>query len=88
MKLMPELLCYHFNALTHHHSTNHNLTGLRIKEVKEVYEGEVVELTPEEKEDSLGGYGKAIAHVLITLKTNKGEIIAGLSNSVAVVVVL
>eukprot|EP00298_Acanthocystis_sp_HF-20_P001469 c11888_g1_i3.p1 GENE.c11888_g1_i3~~c11888_g1_i3.p1 ORF type:complete len:470 (+),score=206.59 c11888_g1_i3:33-1412(+) len=46
--------------------------GLRIKEVKEVYEGEVVELTPEETEDPLGGYGKTVAHVIITLKTNKG----------------
>jgi RuvB-like protein 1 (pontin 52) len=29
--------------------------GLRIKEVKEVYEGQVTELTPEEVEDPLGG---------------------------------
>merc|ERR1711871_1830734 len=32
--------------------------GLRIKETKEVYEGEVTELTPEEAENPLGGYGK------------------------------
>jgi RuvB-like protein 1 (pontin 52) len=32
--------------------------GLRIKENKEVYEGEVIELTPEETENPLGGYGK------------------------------
>ena len=32
--------------------------GLRIKETKEVYEGEVTELTPCETENSLGGYGK------------------------------
>lgn len=31
--------------------------GLRIKENKEVYEGEVTELTPEETENPLGGYG-------------------------------
>jgi len=31
---------------------------LRIKENKEVYEGEVTELTPEETENPLGGYGK------------------------------
>jgi hypothetical protein len=31
--------------------------GLRIKETKEVYEGEVTELTPEETENPLGGYG-------------------------------
>jgi len=46
--------------------------GLRIKETKEVYEGEVTELTPEEAENPLGGYGKTIAHVIIGLKTTKG----------------
>eukprot|EP01111_Echinosteliopsis_oligospora_P017396 TRINITY_DN7510_c0_g1_i5.p1 TRINITY_DN7510_c0_g1~~TRINITY_DN7510_c0_g1_i5.p1 ORF type:complete len:414 (-),score=121.73 TRINITY_DN7510_c0_g1_i5:109-1350(-) len=47
--------------------------GLRIKETKEVYEGEVTELTPEETENQLGGYGKTIAHVVIGLKTTKGS---------------
>merc|ERR1712028_18703 len=46
--------------------------GLRIKETKEVYEGEVTELTPEEAENPLGGYGKTIANVVIGLKTTKG----------------
>ncbi|KAJ3160919.1 RuvB-like protein 1 [Geranomyces michiganensis] len=46
--------------------------GLRIKEVKEVYEGEIIELTPEETENPLGGYGKTISHVVIGLKTVKG----------------
>eukprot|EP01112_Ceratiomyxa_fruticulosa_P013178 TRINITY_DN368_c0_g2_i1.p1 TRINITY_DN368_c0_g2~~TRINITY_DN368_c0_g2_i1.p1 ORF type:complete len:456 (+),score=111.45 TRINITY_DN368_c0_g2_i1:221-1588(+) len=46
--------------------------GLRIKESKEVYEGEVTELTPEETENPLGGYGKTVAHVIIGLKTAKG----------------
>ena len=46
--------------------------GLRIRESKEVYEGEVVELTVEETEDPLGGYGRTLSHVLITLKTIKG----------------
>src|SRR5689334_21792353 len=46
--------------------------GLRIKEQKEVYEGEVVEITPEETENPHGGYGKTIAHVVIGLKTTKG----------------
>lgn len=46
--------------------------GLRIKETKEVYEGEVTELTPEETDNPMGGYGKTIAHVLIGLKTAKG----------------
>eukprot|EP00949_MAST-11_sp_MAST-11-sp1_P003365 g3365.t1 len=46
--------------------------GLRIKENKEVYEGEVTELRPVETESALGGYGKSISHVLIGLKTTKG----------------
>eukprot|EP01119_Soliformovum_irregulare_P018587 TRINITY_DN5734_c0_g1_i1.p1 TRINITY_DN5734_c0_g1~~TRINITY_DN5734_c0_g1_i1.p1 ORF type:complete len:460 (+),score=143.26 TRINITY_DN5734_c0_g1_i1:36-1415(+) len=46
--------------------------GLRIKEIKEVYEGEVTELTPEESENALGGYGKTIVSVIIGLKTTKG----------------
>lgn len=46
--------------------------GLRIKENKEVYEGEVTEVIPEETEDPSGGYGKTIAHVVVGLKTVKG----------------
>lgn len=46
--------------------------GLRIKETKEVYEGEVTELTPSEAENPLSGYGKTISHVVVGLKTVKG----------------
>lgn len=46
--------------------------GLRIKESKEVYEGEVVSITPEETENPLSGYGKTVSHVVISLKTGKG----------------
>ena len=51
--------------------------GLRIKEAKEVYEGEVTQLTVEETEDPLAGaasaaYGRTISHVVLTLKTTKG----------------
>ena len=46
--------------------------GLRIKENKEVYEGEVTELSPEETENPGGGYGKTVAHVIIGLKTTRG----------------
>lgn len=46
--------------------------GLRVKETKEVYEGEVTELTPEETENPLGGYGKTISHVVVGLKSAKG----------------
>ncbi|GAA5956738.1 hypothetical protein JCM5350_003526 [Sporobolomyces pararoseus] len=46
--------------------------GLRVKETKEVYEGEVTELTPAETENPLSGYGKTISHVIVALKTVKG----------------
>jgi len=46
--------------------------GLRIKENKEVYEGEVTELTPEETNSETGSYGKVISQVVIGLKTVKG----------------
>ncbi|XP_054723423.1 ruvB-like 1 [Uloborus diversus] len=47
--------------------------GLRIKEVKEIYEGEVTEISPVESENPLGGYGKTVTHVVIGLKTTKGS---------------
>ncbi|KAL0213581.1 hypothetical protein RCL1_007207 [Eukaryota sp. TZLM3-RCL] len=46
--------------------------GLRIKETKEVYEGELTEFTPNEAENPLAGYGKTIESVVITLKTSRG----------------
>ncbi|KAL6934254.1 hypothetical protein ACO0OL_002796 [Hanseniaspora opuntiae] len=49
---------------------------IRMKELKEVYEGEVIELQPEESNNTLGqdiqGYGKSLSHVVITLKAAKG----------------
>jgi RuvB-like protein 1 (pontin 52) len=45
--------------------------GLKIKETKEVWEGEVTELKTEEKAES-EGYGKTVSSVIITLKTSKG----------------
>lgn len=47
--------------------------GIRIKETKEVYEGEVTELTPEERPDPHGGTGKKVTAVMIGLKTSKGQ---------------
>jgi TIP49 P-loop domain len=47
-------------------------SGLRIKETKEVYEGEVTELTPSESENPLSGYGKTVSHVIVGLKTVRG----------------
>ena len=49
-----------------------SIPGLRIKETKEVYEGEVTELTPTESENPLSGYGKTVSHVIVGLKTVKG----------------
>jgi RuvB-like protein 1 len=46
--------------------------GLRIRETKEVYEGEVTELTPVETENPMGGFGRTISNVIIGLKTAKG----------------
>jgi RuvB-like protein 1 (pontin 52) len=48
--------------------------GLRLREQKEVYEGEVVELTVQETEDPLNSnaYGRSISHVILGLKTTKG----------------
>jgi len=46
--------------------------GLRIKETKEVYEGEVVSITPVQTESAAGGYGKAVSHVVVSLKATKG----------------
>jgi len=46
--------------------------GLRIKETKEVWEGEVVELKTEEANDPSGGATKIVTSVIITLKTSKG----------------
>lgn len=47
--------------------------GLRIKETKEVWEGEVTDITPEETEDPHGGYGKVVSMVIVGLKTTKGQ---------------
>ncbi|XP_018330156.1 ruvB-like helicase 1 [Agrilus planipennis] len=47
--------------------------GLRIRETKEVYEGEVTELTPVETENLTGGYGKTVSHIIIGLRTAKGS---------------
>ena len=46
--------------------------GLRIRETKEVYEGEVTEITPVEAESPLGGYGKTLSHVILGLRATKG----------------
>lgn len=42
-------------------------------EKKEVYEGEVVEITPFEADAVNFGYGKTVSHVELVLKTSKGS---------------
>lgn len=46
--------------------------GLKIRETKQVYEGEVTQLSPIETENPISGYGKTISHIIIGLKTSKG----------------
>lgn len=46
--------------------------GLKIKEIKEIYEGEVVELKPHEVENPLSENGKTISHIILVLKSSKG----------------
>ena len=53
--------------------SNHYPHEFRIKETKEVWEGEVVEISPEEVEDPHGGYGKVVQSVIVGLKTTKGQ---------------
>jgi len=48
--------------------------ALRIKETKEVYEGEVTELTPVETENPLAGYGKTISHLVQYLSIQRFNI--------------
>jgi len=50
----------------------YNLIYSSETETKEIYEGEVTEITPLETESPMGGYGKTISHVVIGLKTSKG----------------
>ncbi|CAB3398492.1 unnamed protein product [Caenorhabditis bovis] len=48
--------------------------GLRVKETKDVYEGEVTELTPVETSNSASnGLAKTISHLILSLKTAKGS---------------
>merc|ERR1712061_546105 len=58
--------------------------GIKIREQKEVYEGEVIELNPVETEDPMasGTYSKTVSHVIITLKTAKGNKQLKLDNSI------
>lgn len=46
--------------------------GIRIKEKKEVYEGEITKLIPEETTETLLGYNQTISFVTICLKTMRG----------------
>lgn len=56
--------------------------GLRIKEDKSVYEGEVTEIKPVEVDNPLGGYGKQIHHVILSLKATSGTKVLKLDPSI------
>ncbi|ODV92908.1 hypothetical protein CANCADRAFT_95346 [Tortispora caseinolytica NRRL Y-17796] len=59
--------------------------GLRVRETKEVYEGEVTEISPQEAENPLSsasGYGKTISSVQVGLKTSKGTKLLSLDPSI------
>ena len=45
--------------------------GLRIKETKEVWEGELNELRLEETENPGEGYEKVVSSIIITLRSSK-----------------
>lgn len=45
--------------------------GIKISEVKDVYTGEVKEITPEYQPNAIGGYGKTICGVIVSLQTTK-----------------
>eukprot|EP00922_Rhytidocystis_sp_ex-Travisia-forbesii_P068842 GHVS01102700.1.p1 GENE.GHVS01102700.1~~GHVS01102700.1.p1 ORF type:complete len:476 (-),score=83.10 GHVS01102700.1:1472-2899(-) len=47
--------------------------GIRVRDLKDVYEGEVTEMTAEETENPHGGFGKTVSAVILTLKTAKGS---------------
>jgi len=47
--------------------------GVRMKETKDVWEGEVVELKTEESEDPHAAGQKIVNSVIVTLKTSKGS---------------
>ena len=77
---------FFFPSLISSFSSLSLLSGLRIRETKEVYEGEVTEMTPEEVLAPApaggggglgggggGGYGKAVSHVVLGLKTARGS---------------
>ncbi|EDR22945.1 hypothetical protein, conserved [Entamoeba dispar SAW760] len=45
--------------------------GIKITEIKDVYIGEVKEINPEFQPNAVGGYGKTVCGVIVSLKTNK-----------------
>lgn len=46
-------------------------TVIRIREIKNVYEGEVVDIKIEEKEDPLNNYRKSISNIFISIRSTK-----------------
>lgn len=55
------------------HEALRRATSVKIREIKKVYEGEVVDLEIQEKEDPLKNYMKAISQIVISLKSTRGS---------------
>ncbi|OAG33626.1 RuvB-like protein 1 (pontin 52) [Nematocida sp. ERTm5] len=53
------------------HQAIRRATSIRIREVKTVYEGEVVDIKIQEKEDPLNNYKKIISNIYISLRSTK-----------------
>jgi len=55
------------------HQSLRRAISVRIREIKRVYEGEVISLTTEEREDPLNRYRKCVSKIYIGLKSGKGS---------------
>ncbi|KAH9386532.1 RuvB-like protein 1 [Nematocida major] len=53
------------------HQAIRRATSIRVREVKHVYEGEVIDIKIEEKEDPLNNYRKTVSNVYVSLRSAK-----------------
>lgn len=55
------------------HQAARRAIGVRIREIKRVYEGEIVDLRIEESEDPLNHYRQAVSQVHVSLRSTRGS---------------
>ncbi|KAI5191358.1 RuvB-like protein 1 [Nematocida sp. AWRm77] len=55
------------------HQAARRAVSLRIREIKRVYEGEIVDLKLEEREDPLNNYRKTVSQIYVSLRSSKGS---------------